>query len=86
MESKDVRYALLIFWVLVTWGVAFLVGYERSESILLSTAPTEVISVEGKDIPAKLIRGGERGVLFMSVETKKLNFLQWEMIKKIVAF
>jgi hypothetical protein len=69
-----------------TWFSAFLVGYERSQAILKTTAPTEKISIDTKDVPAKLVRGGDRGVLFFSLENKKPNFLRWEAIKKIETF
>jgi hypothetical protein len=68
-----------------TWVIAFLVGYERSQAILTSKVPTETISIAGKEIPAKLVRGGDRGVLFLSLESKRLNFMRWEVINKIEA-
>jgi hypothetical protein len=53
---------------------------------LTAKAPSETITtVEGKETPVKLIRGGERGVLFFSTDNRKLNFMRWEAIKKIEA-
>ena len=85
LKSATVRASLLVLAVGGTWCSAFLVGYERSQAILATKTPSETITVDSKDIPAKLVRGGDRGVLFLSLENKKLNFLRWETIKKIEA-
>jgi len=34
-------------------------------------------------LPVRLIRGGDKGVLFFSLDTKKVRFLRWESIKQI---
>jgi hypothetical protein len=60
-------------------------GFERPRAVLTTKTPTETITIDTKDIPAKLVGGGDRGVLFLSLENKKLNFLRWEAIKKIEA-
>jgi hypothetical protein len=86
LKSDTVRVSLFALAIGGTWISAFLVGYERSQAILKTTAPTEKISIDTKDVPAKLVRGGDRGVLFFSLETKKLNFLRWDAIKKIETF
>lgn len=85
-ESKTFRYLLALFCVSTGWATAFSVGYERSEATMLSGVANELIFSEGKEIPARLIRGGERGVLFKSLETGKLSFLRWETIKRIDSF
>jgi hypothetical protein len=85
LKSATVRASLLVLAIGGAWVLAFLVGYERSQAVLTTKVPTETISIEGKEIPAKLVRGGDRGVLFLSLESKKLNFLRWEAIKKIEA-
>jgi hypothetical protein len=82
-ESKHFRYALSLFCILAGLAVAFTVGYERSDAIISSKEPTERISVDEKQIAVRLIRGGERGLLFKSFETGKLGFLRWEKIKQI---
>jgi hypothetical protein len=83
LNSPLVRASLVVIGIGGAWTSTFLIGVERSQSILATKAPSETITVEGKEIPAKLIRGGDRGVLFLSLENKKLNFLRWEVIKKI---
>jgi hypothetical protein len=42
-----------------------------------------MIGVEGKSLPARLIRGGDKGILFFSLDTKKVQFLRWDSIKQI---
>jgi hypothetical protein len=82
-QSKPKRIVVAIVTVCVTLLCSFTVGYDRSRSILLSEKPTETITVDDKGIPARLIRGGERGILFLSLETKKVRFMRWDSIKQI---
>ena len=83
LDSKYARVSLVFVAILTPWAAAFLIGYERSNDIFELKAPTEVITTGGKDIPVKLVRGGERGILFMEFETKKLNFIRWEVVVRI---
>jgi hypothetical protein len=64
----------------------FTLGYDRSMAIISGVEPTERISIEEKQIDVRIIRGGERGLLFKSFETGKLGFLRWEKIKQIDSF
>jgi hypothetical protein len=84
-DSKNFRYVIALFCVTAGWATAFSLGYERAEAILSSTAPTDKIFVEGKELSARLIRGGERGVLFKSFGTGKPSFVRWEKITRIDA-
>lgn len=79
--------ALGAVFLSTAWLLAFLFGIERSQSILASKVPTErIFLVDNLQVPANLVRAGDRGLLFFSVEAKKLNFLRWEQIKKIEVF
>ena len=86
-ESKTFKYIMFAIFLSAGWATAFLIGYQRSEAILLSKSPSEKIVLQGnEDIQATIIRGGERGVLFKSFATGKLSFLRWDQIKRIDAF
>ncbi|QDF40219.1 hypothetical protein FJN17_23070 [Bradyrhizobium symbiodeficiens] len=63
--------------------LSFLIGLERAAKLTNGQSASEVITVDDKSIPARLIRGGERGVLFFSLENKKVRFLRWDSIKQI---
>jgi hypothetical protein len=83
MKHRLVRVILVTLAIMTPWIAGFLLGYERSSELFQSNAPSETITVAGNDIPAKLIRGGDRGILFMVFDTKKLNFLRWDAVQKI---
>jgi hypothetical protein len=70
---------IAIFAFLLT----FTIGVHRATSILDSTSPTEQIMVDDRAVPARLIRGGDKGVLFYVVETKNIRFVRWDSIKQI---
>jgi hypothetical protein len=63
--------------------LAFSFGYDRARIVVKSTTPTETIYVGYQAIPARLIRSGDKGVLFYSIDTKRIRFLRWESIKQI---
>jgi hypothetical protein len=75
-------------WTAVACGIAglilsFLIGLERADTILGSETASETIIVDdNKALPVRLIRGGDKGVLFFSLDTK-VRFLRWESIKQI---
>jgi hypothetical protein len=82
---KD-RLSWTIIAVAVAVGsliVSYLTGIQRAEAVLMSKQPSETISVENGSLPARLIRGGDKGVLFFSLDSKKVRFLRWDAIKQI---
>jgi hypothetical protein len=83
MKHRLVRVILVTLAIMTPWIAGFLLGYERSSEVFQSNAATEIITVAGNGIPARLIRGGDRGILFMVFDTKKLNFLRWDAVQKI---
>ena len=81
--ADDRRYVLIVLTVVFAWLAAGLLGYELSERRAASPKQTEKLVLEGKEMPGKLIRGGERGVLFIPSDTKRVIFLRWDAIKNI---
>lgn len=63
--------------------LSFLVGLQRAHAILKSESASEMIGVDDKPLPARLIRGGDKGILFFSLDSKKVRFLRWDAIKQI---
>jgi hypothetical protein len=49
---------------------------------LAFNAPT-AFCIEYGPVPARLIRGGDRGLLFFSLDNKRVRFLRWDAIKQI---
>jgi hypothetical protein len=86
LKSKNVLYLLAIICGSATLFAAFLVGIERADNILKSVTPTERISIDGNEISSRLVRAGDRGLLYFSIDTKKLNFVRWDTVKKIETF
>jgi len=63
--------------------LSFLVGFQRANAVLTSQSTSEMIGVDEKLLPARLIRGGDKGILFFSLDSKKVRFLRWDSIKQI---
>jgi hypothetical protein len=82
-EKPSVRTTSVAAVALTALTIAFAFGYERAQRIVTSTAATETIYIGDKEVPARLIRSGDKGVLFYSVDTKKIRFVRWEAIKQI---
>jgi hypothetical protein len=81
--TKIRRIVLIAFSISMSWLMAFAMGYEQADRVIANTRATEIVSFNNKDISARLIRGGERGILLFALETKTLTFLQWSSITKI---
>jgi hypothetical protein len=80
--SRERRIFAGLALLSVIWVLAFTVGYELGEA-LFSSKPHELVTIDGVDVPSRLVRVGERGVLFVVVNEKKTRFARWEDIKKI---
>jgi hypothetical protein len=79
LDRKAVAFGGVLFILML----AFLTGYERAGYILKTKTASENILIDDKVTPARIIRSGERGVLFLSIDTRKLRFIQWDAIKQI---
>lgn len=67
--------------------LAFLVGEFTGSSYVARTKPIEVISLKSgtSPVPVRIIRAGERGVLFVTPETGTVEFALWENVKSLSA-
>jgi hypothetical protein len=83
LDSQLVRLILVFVLISTGWIASFLLGYERAVRVLKSDAPQEVIQLETGEHKARIIRSGEKGLLFRSFETGKPTFLRWDVVKKI---
>jgi len=63
--------------------LSFLIGLQQAHAIRASKDASETIGVDDKLLPARLIRGGDKGILFFSLDSKKVRFLRWDSIKQI---
>ncbi len=81
IPSERTKFAGVI--VGTTLLLAFSYGYDRAQAIVTSASPTENIFTDEKPTPVRLIRSGEKGVLFYSIESKKIIFIRWDAIKNI---
>ena len=66
----------------VLWGMAFALGYERGEAVI-NSEPRETVTIGDDGIPSRLVRVGERGVLFVVSNEKKTRFARWDDVKSI---
>jgi hypothetical protein len=62
----------------------FALGYEMADRYRESSVyPDFVVTSNNGTLNAKLVRAGDRGVLFFEESTKDLLFLPWNEIKKV---
>jgi hypothetical protein len=85
-KQRQIRAATAVASVIATLILSFLIGFQQAETVLESKTASETIIVDdNKALPVRLVRGGDKGVLFFSLDTKKVSFLRWESIKQIEA-
>lgn len=82
-EMSERRSTLAALCAVALLVLSFLIGLQRAGTILTSRAASETIGVENNLLPARLIRGGDKGILFFSLDSKKVRFLRWDSIKQI---
>jgi len=85
---EALKHQLTKVWIAAICAVAalvlsFLIGLQRAEAVLNSQTASEMSSIDDKSLPARLIRGGDKGILFFSLDAKKVRFLRWDSIKEI---
>jgi hypothetical protein len=74
---------LIIICAVAALILSFLIGVQRAYATLNSESASETIGADEKLLPARLIRGGDKGILFLSLDSKKVRFLRWDAIKQI---
>ncbi|MCP3408815.1 hypothetical protein [Bradyrhizobium sp. CCGB01] len=80
-EQRTV-YSVSAILVIVS---AFAMGHDNARAHLLSGEITHTIQTE-KELAAmsvKIIRSGERGVLFYEPKTKQLGLVRWDAVKRL---
>jgi hypothetical protein len=78
--SKKVIY--LISCVLVT-VFAFATGHDFARSYVIYGPADHSIQFENEMLAVKLIRSGDRGILYYEPKAKQLNFVRWDVVKKL---
>ena len=82
------RTIYLIAAVLVMVS-AFALGHDNAGSYVRYAATNHSIQLdkelEPSPVPVKIIRSGERGVLYYEPKSKQLNFVKWDAVKKLTS-
>jgi hypothetical protein len=62
---------------------AFALGHDFARSYILDGSPNHSIQLENETLLVKLIRSGDRGILYYEPKAKQLNFVRWDAVKKL---
>ena len=66
-------------------ATAFAMGHDNARSFVFDGPAKHSIQLEHEVLAVKLIRSGDRGVLYYEPKSSQLNFLRWEDIKKLTS-
>ncbi len=80
--SKTVKLVAVSIFV---FTFAFIMGFTQSRSYLKDGDGSHQIVTEGETLTTKIIRSGDRVMLFLDVKANQLGFLRWDSIKKVTA-
>jgi hypothetical protein len=64
---------------------AFGMGHDFARSYVLHGPTTHSIQLENETLSVKLIRSGDRGLLYYEPKSKQLSFLRWEAVKRLTS-
>jgi hypothetical protein len=68
--------------VVVILGAVF-IGYDRATAVFASRFATEILTLSDGKVRARLIRAGERGVLFYDPLLNRVRFVMWNDVKSV---
>jgi hypothetical protein len=80
------RREFFVAWFATGLVVAsFFLGFQNARGVLEQSVPTHAITLTGQatDLRGRLIRSGDRGLLFFDPATKTTSFLMWSSVKRI---
>lgn len=82
---EDYRY---IVFLSLSYGfvvmASFLIGHMIARSYVSDGGALHTITLKGlDDVSGRIIRSGDKGVLFFDNSSKQINFLKWENIEKL---
>jgi hypothetical protein len=76
-------FTMTVFGVFAVFAVTFALGYESAQHYITAIAPTHIIEFDSTKQSGKLIRAGDRGLLFLDSATKQIGLVRWDGIKRI---
>ncbi|WP_271555240.1 MULTISPECIES: hypothetical protein [unclassified Bradyrhizobium] len=76
------RLVYLISGILII-VTAFATGHDFAHSYVSRGASDHSIQLENEKLAVKLIRAGDRGVLYFEPKTKQLDFVRWDAVRKL---
>ena len=83
------KRTVFLISALLVMVAAFTMGYDSAGSYLRYGATNHSIQLdkelEPNPIPVKIIRLGARGILYYEPKSKQLNFVRWEIVKKLAS-
>lgn len=84
-EVVSADKALLTGYFFAALLVAFVSGLEAAKWIDQTTKASSVVRMADGELAGLILRSGERGLLFYDTDQKRLAFLLWPDIKRILA-
>jgi hypothetical protein len=73
-------------WVAtVVLTAAFAVGVDLQQWQLRYSDPTHIVNVDNNEVRGRLIRSGDRGILFQRSDPKEIIFMRWDNVANVTA-
>jgi hypothetical protein len=72
-----------VFGVLAILALTPALGYDSAQAIRSNPIPVNTILLTDGELSGRVIRMGERGVLFWQTGTRRLSLIRWDLVKEI---
>jgi hypothetical protein len=82
-KSSPSRNTVILCVGFMVFFVAWAIGFDLGRQYLRSENVKHSIQVDSQVLSVKIIRSGDKGVLYYEPKEKELAFVRWEAIKKI---
>jgi hypothetical protein len=81
ISAKQSTATMTIGFLIVVTALA--VGWDASRGYLLHDQAKHLVQTEAELLTVKIIRSGDRGLLYFEPKSNQLGFAKWDAIKRI---
>ena len=76
-------FVLATYAVIVSLLITFAIGVDVQQRFVRGGKVAHAISLENSELTGRIVRAGERGILFYDPGSREISFVRWETVKRI---
>ena len=77
------KFFLANYILTVSLLITFAVGVDIQQRLVRDGKAVHTISLETSELTGRIVRAGERGILFYDPGSREISFVRWDTVKRI---